>query len=81
MNVTKKTKEFDQKKLKSGLDSLLKDADPMHKWTPVLNEVKSYLVEAQSKEISLKKIQKVFKESGANIPIDVLKIYMDSHLN
>ncbi len=81
MNTPKKNKELDQKKLKSGLDSLLKDADPMNKWVPVLHEVKPFLVEAQLKEISLKKIHKVFKESGANIPVEVLKNYMESHLN
>ncbi|MFN3453752.1 MAG: hypothetical protein ACK41T_02255 [Pseudobdellovibrio sp.] len=81
MNTPKKIKEFDQKKLKNGLDFLLKDADPMLKWEPVLSEVKSYLIDAKSKEISIKKIHKVFKDSGANMPIEVLKKYMDLNLN
>ncbi len=81
MNTPKKHKELDPKKLRSGLDFLLKDADPMLKWEPVLNEVKSYLIDAKSKEISIKKIHKVFKESGASISAEVLKKYMDLHLN
>lgn len=81
MKQPQKTKELDQKKLKNGLDFLLKDADPMLKWEPVLSEVKSYLVDAKSKEISIKKIHRVFKESGANIPLEVLKKYMDLNLN
>ena len=80
MKTPRKTKEFDAKKLKGSLDLLLKSTDPMYKWEPVLSEVKSYLVDAKSKEISVKKIHKVFKESGANMPIDVLKNYIENHI-
>ena len=80
MKTPRKTKEFDAKKLKGSLELLLKNTDPMYKWEPVLSEVKSYLTDAKSKEIPLKKLHQVFKENGANMPIEVLKNYMDNHI-
>ncbi len=76
MEATQKTKEFNSKNLKTGLDLLLKSTDPMYKWEPVLNEVKSYLIEAKNKEVPPKKIHQVFKDNGAEIPFDVLRTYM-----
>ena len=77
-----KEKKFDLnvKKLRGDLDLLVKKSDPMFIWLPILEDVKSILIDAKGKDISLKKIHFVFKENGVNIPMILLKQYVETYL-
>ena len=68
---TQKTVDID--KLKSGLDNLLKERDPLQKWLPVLNELKPKIQSALDAGVSLTKIRKSLAEGGLKVPHEVLK--------
>ena len=52
-------------------------SDPFEKWAAVLNEIKPELLDAKSKGISISRIQKTLQESGAKIPHDILKKFLN----
>jgi hypothetical protein len=71
------SKKVDPEKLKTSLTQLIKMSDPFEKWAAVLNEIKPELLDAKSKGISISRIQKTLQESGAKIPHDILKKFLN----
>lgn len=66
----------DVEKIKSCLDNLIKERDPLQKWLPVLNELKPKIQDALTSGVSLSKIHKSLAEGGLRIPHEVLKKFL-----
>ncbi len=75
--VSKKTIEVDAEKLKSGLDSLIKERDPLQKWLPILNDLKPKMQDALNAGVSLSKIRESLANGGLKVPQDVLKKFLE----
>lgn len=71
---TKKTVDIEQ--IKGGLDSLIKERDPLQKWLPFLNELKPKIDEAVKQGCSISSIRNAMKIGGLNVPQDVLKKFV-----
>ena len=73
---TKVEKKINISKLKDDLINAVKSKDPMQKWLPVLNEIKTEIEDAKSKGISISNIKKIMSENGVNVPQDILKKFL-----
>ena len=71
------TNKVDLEKTKNELRNAINDRDPFQKWLPILNELKSELDDAKSKNISVNQMRKILVSSGIKVPNDVLKKFLD----
>lgn len=71
------TNKVDLEKAKNELRNAINDRDPFQKWLPILNELKSELDDAKSKNISVNQMRKILVSSGIKVPNDVLKKFLD----
>jgi hypothetical protein len=72
----KVTKKPDISKAKIDLKKAIADKDPVKKWIPILNELKSEINDAKSKNISISQIRKILIENGIKVPFKVLKKFV-----
>lgn len=74
---TKMPKKMDIAKAKKDLLSAIKERDPMQKWLPILNELKSEIEDAKNQGLSVTQIRKILTANGINLPAEVLKKFMN----
>lgn len=77
MKKTKKSAPVDLKKIQEGIDDLIKNKDPLLRWLPILNELKTKIIEAKSAGVSFSKILKTLRDSGVKVQKDVLKMFLE----
>lgn len=77
--TNKRTATVDLETIGKRIDELINAQDPLHKWLPVLNQLKPKLEEAIAKGVSLTKLKKTLDQGGLNIPQDLLKIFLDQN--
>jgi hypothetical protein len=70
-------KTVDVEKIKSSLDNLIKERDPLQKWLPVLNELKPKIQDALDKGVSLSKVRESLANGGLRVPQNVLKEFLE----
>ncbi len=75
--IMKKQIEVDLEKIKSGIDHLIKERDPLQKWLPVLNELKPKFQDALSAGISVSKIRETLSHGGLKVSQKVLREFLE----